>query len=90
MRKLTKRTRLIFRWIYVAVYLTIISANLYHADWNGAESIFRPKIILQMITVVYIALTIPRDMLLGKFKPRILAKWRRQTVTKPRHCEERQ
>jgi hypothetical protein len=74
--RLARRTRFVFRWIYVAVYLTIISANLYHADWHGEDGVLSGKIVYQLVMVVFIALTVPRDMLWQKVKPVMLAKWR--------------
>ena len=71
MDKLTRRTRLIFRWIYVAVCLTIIAANIQMEHTSGL------KLIYQIVMCVIIALTVPRDMLWrNRLKPIVLNKWR--------------
>jgi hypothetical protein len=75
MERLAGRTRLVFRWIYVAVCLTIIFANLQIEHTSG------PKLIYQTAACVAIALTVPRDRLWqNRLKPIVLGKWRNRTI----------
>ncbi|MDR0861881.1 MAG: hypothetical protein LBN30_03780 [Oscillospiraceae bacterium] len=66
---LTRRTRLTFRWIYVAVYITIIITNIQQERTSGA------KLVFQIVMCVIIALTVPRDMLWRWVKPIVLNWW---------------
>jgi hypothetical protein len=75
MDKLTRRTRLIFRWIYVAVCLTTIVANIQMEHTSG------PKLIYQIVMCVIISLTVPRDMLWrNRLKPIALNKWKNRKI----------
>lgn len=74
--KIIARTRLIFRWIYVAINLTIIIINMIHAGWNGSVNFTDNKLIYRMIMFVFIALTIPRDMFMRKVLAWAKQKWK--------------
>jgi uncharacterized membrane protein YeiB len=86
--RLTKRTRLIFRWVYVAMYLTIIIANLRRVGWNGNIFIADDYVKLKLILFMFVALTIPRDILLrGKVWPWLRRKWSNRKILRKVHIQ---
>lgn len=80
MKRFTARTRLIFRWIYVALYLTLIIINMIYAGWNGSLDFSNRKLLFQVAMFIFIALTIPRDILLRKVYAWAKLKWSSKSI----------
>jgi hypothetical protein len=71
MVKLTKRTQLIFRWIYVGISLGIALSNILHLRDMGTFNLKDWQVDYQILMCFIIALTIPRDILWRKIKAKM-------------------
>jgi magnesium-transporting ATPase (P-type) len=66
-KKMLFRERLIFQWIYIAVYLTIAQIEMINCinGMNGPETSL-PQLIYWVLVSLYVALIIPRNILIGR------------------------